>query len=48
MRLVAEGDALNDLAGIPKARKTVNPSNYYLVKKKKIVNKYSLSTLNGF
>lgn len=30
------GNALNDLAGVPKARKSVNPPNYYLVKKKKL------------
>lgn len=32
------GNAPNDLAGAPKARQSVNPSNYYLVKKKLSTN----------
>lgn len=44
------GNAPNDLAGAPKARQSVNPSNYYLVKKncQQIQPKYLKSFLNPF
>lgn len=47
VRLVTEGGTLNDLAGIPKSRKNVNPSNYYL-EKIFLSTEYNLSTLNDF